>query len=56
MKLSYQRARDMFLLMVGSMTLLYQFTIAPGPPDSAICVAAFGVMATPAFLRKDGES
>jgi hypothetical protein len=52
MKLSYQRARDIVLLVVGILILGFEF-IAAQKPDSTIVIAAIGLIGSPAFLKRD---
>lgn len=56
MKMSYQRGRDLFLLLVGTLILVFEFAIAPPPPDTTIVIAAIGLIGSPAFLKKDEKS
>jgi hypothetical protein len=53
MKMSYQRGRDLFLLLVGSLILIFEFLVAAPPPDTTIVIAAIGLMGSPAFLKRD---
>jgi hypothetical protein len=52
MRLSYQRARDIVLLVVGIFILGFEFIVAP-KPDSTIVIAAIGLIGSPAFLNRD---
>jgi hypothetical protein len=49
---TYQRARDLFLLVVGTLILFFEFVLAP-KPDSTIVIASIGLIGSPAFLKRD---
>lgn len=54
MKLSYQRARDIFLLGVGTLILGFEFILAP-EPNPSIVLGAIGLLGSPVFLGRDSK-
>jgi hypothetical protein len=52
MKISFKRARDIALILIGAFTIVAEFTLAPRP-DSTVVLAALGFLFSPIFLKRD---